>query len=80
MAKKQAGSDTDARNRGVQKEAEEQREPTGHPPRERVRGKGSAGDNSAAEDPAAIEHLENPPQVEGPRERLNDEAGTKGVE
>jgi hypothetical protein len=80
MAKKQAQSDTDARNRGVQKEADEQREPAGHPPRERVRGKGAAEDNAAAEDPAAIEHLENPPQVEGPRERLNDASGAKGVE
>jgi hypothetical protein len=32
------------------------------------------------QDPAAIENLENPPQVKGPRERLNDDAGAKGVE
>lgn len=80
MPKKQDDGATDARNRGVRKEADEQHEPAGHPPRERVRGKGAAEDNSAAQDPAATEHLENPPQVEGPRERLNDESGAKGVE
>lgn len=79
MATKKEKDGADARNRGVEERVDDLSEPTGHPPRERVRGKGSAEDNSAADDPAATEHLENPPQVEGPRERLNDESGAKGV-
>lgn len=77
--KKQKGEE-DARNRGVQERAKDLREPAEHPPRERVRGKGSADSSRAEKEPAATEHLENPPQVEGPRERLNDESGAKGVE
>ena len=80
MSTKQRDDDANARNRGVEERVKDLTEPAGHPPREGVDGKGSAEDNSAAEDPSALEHLENPPQVEGPRERLNDESGAKGVE
>jgi hypothetical protein len=80
MAKKTEKDDAETRNRGVRERVDDLSEPAGHPPRERVRGKGSQEDNSAAQDPSAPEHLENPPQVEGPRERLNDESGAKGVE
>lgn len=81
MPRKTTEEQTDARNRGVEKRAEELREPNEHPPREGVERGGSRDEAPATEqDPAATENLENPPQVKGPRERLNDDAGAKGVE
>ena len=80
MPRRKQDTDADARNRGVEKRVDELSEPAEHPPRERVRGKGSKENDSAETDPAATEHLENPPQVKGPRERLNDDSGAEGVE
>ena len=81
MTPRKKERDTDARNRGVEERAEDLREPAGHPPREGVHGEGGPEKASGAErEPAAPEQLENPPQVRGPRERLNDESGEKGVD
>jgi hypothetical protein len=72
MPARKRDADTDARNRGLAEEAERGREPTGTPPRRAAdRPSPAIPDPADEETPAAPEHLENPPQVDGPRERVN---------
>jgi hypothetical protein len=72
MPERKRDVDTEARNRGLAKEEKEPREAGGAPPR-RAAGRPSPAvpDPADEETPAAPEHLENPPQVDGPRERVN---------
>ena len=73
MVERKRDEGADARNRGVEKQADELREPGRSPPRKGVERASPAIPAVADEDtPAAPEHLENPPQVEGPRERVNE--------
>jgi hypothetical protein len=70
MPSTQRDADADARNRGLENEAEKMREPAGTPPRRAV-DRPSPAVPEGEKPPAAPEHLENPPQTEGTRERLN---------
>jgi hypothetical protein len=70
--------DTEARNRGL---AEEETKPPEHQgPRRRTAGRPSPAvpDPADEETPAAPEHLENPPQVDGARERVNRNVQGRG--
>jgi hypothetical protein len=72
MAERKRDVDTDARNRGLEEESEKMREPAGTPPRRAAdRPSPAVPDPADEETPAAAEHLENPPQVDGARERAN---------
>lgn len=64
-----------ARNRGLEEEDKRLRDPEQRTPRRSVEQKAPEPERPTTpqEDQAgAIEHLENPPQAEGPRERSND--------
>jgi hypothetical protein len=72
MAGRKRDVDTAARNRGLEEEGEKLRNPAGSPPRRAAdRPSPAVPDAADEETPAATEHLENPPQVDGARERVN---------
>ena len=72
MPARKRDDDTDARNRGLEEEADKLRDPAGTPPRRAADRPSPAVPDPADEaTPAAPEHLENPPQVDGARERVN---------
>ena len=76
MAERKREKEKGARNAGLEEQAEKLRQPTERPPREGWKeGAGRTGGSRTPAPPAATEHLENPPQIEGPRERLNESAG-----
>jgi hypothetical protein len=60
----------DARNEGLQQEAERLRDPEHHTPDEEQGGDPVPTSGDKPED--SIDRLKNPPQVEGPREDSND--------
>lgn len=72
MAKREKGADERNQNRGLEEQADELRDPARRPPHHEQTTP-SPRRGHAQEPPAdAPEHLENPPQTEGPRERAND--------
>jgi hypothetical protein len=62
----------DTRNRGLEKEQERLSDPAHHTPEEDEGGNPPPARDGERAQPASPEHLKNPPQVEGPREKSND--------
>jgi hypothetical protein len=68
-------AETDAMNKGLDREEERLRDPERRPPRRAVDSDASEPERPTTPQEDAeqdIAHLENPPQSEGPRERNND--------
>lgn len=71
MADTKNANDVKNQNRSVQHKEEELRDPQERPPHDRT---ARPSPNRHEQEPPADspEHLENPPQSDGPRERNND--------
>lgn len=74
MTESSKDASRDALNRGLQEEEENLRDPESRPPHTEPEDDAGTGKRPAkpGNDPGDVANLENPPQVDGPREKTND--------